>query len=629
MRRWSVLVFACVLAGTVPAEAGTAAVEARVVDPGGEPVAGVRVWLHTRGEGAPIPPGGFEPPELETDAEGLIRFGGLEAGERIALRLEHPNYVHEYLQAIEAPTAEPLEIFLRPGAAVSGIVVTGDGEGIAGAFVEAKIRASTETPFGVSRQNLRKSKNAGAGGRFELRGLHPGEVELSASRGGFAERTLRLPLAGGERREGVRLELLPAANVSGRVLDSPGRPVAGCKVSFRGEDGSWRVTTDDQGRFRIKNRAAGPAKVTVRHREHGAAETEVELVPGDNPIELTLAPGRQVAGRVVDAFGQPVSGAWVELAWRSESPGYTADRARTGDDGIFSLEPKRTGTYEVTAEVDDLMSASLALTAGEKPIRGLELVLLPGSAITGAVLEIPSEDRGRVKIRARHSTDPGRGRSVAVDARGNYRIAGLHPGTWRIEASVPGSGHGTSATVEVLAGESEVVQDLELSGGDLRLIGVVVSGGAPVARVKVSLAGSSAWTTTSREGRFRLEGLEPGTHVLRISGNWGYHEEALELWSDHDLTVTLEPTELRVIVPALADSPEPASLIVFDSAGQLFRPARVGLKGDHWTIERGEAVLRRLPPGTWGIWVIATGQADWRGVATTRVGRPAEVVLRR
>ncbi len=193
--------------------------------------------------------------------------------------------------------------------------------------------------------------------------------------------------------------------------------------------------------------------------------------------------------------------------------------------------------------------AILSLTVGEEPITGLELVLVEGAAITGAVLGVAPGEGGRVTVTATPLTgvatrSSGRSRSDwgIVDATGNYRISGLDPGTWRLEASLPGTGRRAEATVEVLAGETEVIQDLELAGGDLRLTGVVLAGGEPDAGVSVSTAaspGSSAWSKTGRDGRFRLEGLEPGSYQVLVTGDWGDHRETVELWSDRELEISI------------------------------------------------------------------------------------------
>ncbi len=792
--------------------AAAAQIEARVTDPDGEPIPDVRVWLHSRGEpGALSRPASPRTVTLETDDRGIFRYDDLQAGERIDLRLDHPAHVEENVEAVEAPTPEPLEIVLRPGAAVSGIVVTEDGRGVARAFLQAGTELKVETRFQSSSREVSKWGRTDAGGRFELRGVHPGEVRLSATFEGFAEEVRRLELAEGERRDDLRIVLRRGATVSGRVLDSRGQAAIGVEVSLTHRAGEHEnrgtgAITDGEGRFRIAGRPLGPAEVAARHREHGAASVEIELVPGDNPVELTLGPSRQVSGRVLDGAGRLVPGAKVTLLWHSGSHRVSTSRSVEAD-GFFSFVPERLGSYEISAEAAELAPTSLSLTVGEEPITGLELVLLKGAAISGVVLGISPEEYGRVSIMA--SRAPGEqaawhhsGHNGTVDAQGHYRISGLDPGRWQLQANLLGSARQARATVEVLEAGSEVIHDLELTGGDLSLTGVVLVAGEPTAGVNVfasNAGGSHAWSTTSSQGRFRLEGLEPGTFTLRISGDWGTYEEAVELWSDRDLAVEIElraiagrivsaggeplaevalalfedtgapghstaanrvsgaggsfafsqiraaryrllatregfatsttivdvtgadavelevilsrgpalvlelrtvsgqppgsvqvvaldaagrpvafhngqpdvagrlevtaipagswlltlvaadaaparlgvevpggpyavmlqpRTELKVTVPALADSPEAASLTVLDSAGQAFTPSLFGSPMEHWPLLQGEVVLPYLPPGTWELRVEAAGGATWSGVATTRAEQPTAVILR-
>lgn len=521
--------------------AEAADVAALVTGPDGEPIAGVTMRIMSAPEPA-LRRSSRTPETLETDARGFVRYGDLAAGDRVDLWFEHPAWVELRLEGVEAPTAEPLAVVLSPGATVSGVVEREDGQGIPRVRLRADSSVVSETPSQASQRRLTKWGQSEPGGRFTLRGLHPGEVRLTAQLKGFAEETLALRLAEGEQRDDLRIVLKRGATVSGRLFDPKAQPVAGGTVWLsrtvgEQQSGSQTSTTDGEGRFRIEGWPPGPSELQARHPEVGAAKLDVELASGPNAVDLTLAAARFVSGRVVDAEGRPLAGSQVELATGSSSTTKGVEA-----DGAFSFDPGEPGDYRLSAWRDDLARTTQTVRVGEGPISGLELVLRTGATITGQVLGATPEERGRIQIWA-STSDSHHRRSSTVGVDGSYRISGLRADTWRLEATMPGSARRAAATVEVQGADLEVVRDLELSGGDLTLTGTALLNGAPEASVQVwiqSPGGSvNVWGTTNSRGRFRFEGLEPGAYLLRLVGEWGNYEETVELWSDLDVEVSL------------------------------------------------------------------------------------------
>ncbi|MHC4933575.1 MAG: carboxypeptidase-like regulatory domain-containing protein, partial [Planctomycetota bacterium] len=97
----------------------------------------------------------------------------------------------------------------------------------------------------------------------------------------------------GEERT-LDLQLHPAATVHLFVVDPKGRPVAG-RLFFgihAKNEGGTRVGTsvkaDDEGRATYRQIVPGPYSLRVLLREIGEAKVEVEILPGENRVEVRL-----------------------------------------------------------------------------------------------------------------------------------------------------------------------------------------------------------------------------------------------------------------------------------------------------------------------------------------------------
>ena len=129
-------------------------------------------------------------------------------------------------------------------------------------------------------------------------------------------------------------------DVSGRVRDGKGQPIAGAKVvlaySSSGRD-QLQATTDAAGRFVLihpdRNSRLGRWSISVV--APGFAPSWRMVVPKGEilPVNFRLSPGRPFHGRVVDNQGRPVAGVSVSARWEEC---YSLDwRALTDAEGRF------------------------------------------------------------------------------------------------------------------------------------------------------------------------------------------------------------------------------------------------------------------------------------------------------
>lgn len=160
------------------------------------------------------------------------------------------------------------------------------------------------------------------------------------------------------------------ASVSGVVLHSVTlEPLSQVQVGFqpiaqrvpgRPLPRASGAVTDSAGQFRVDNLAPGDYRITLRREGFGIPRSTISslrlrLDPADarTGLRLFMNPQAAVSGRVFDDFGEPVSGAVVQLARRVSARGSSSDipgpSAGTDDLGNFRLPAVEPGRYVLQA----------------------------------------------------------------------------------------------------------------------------------------------------------------------------------------------------------------------------------------------------------------------------------------
>src|SRR5437868_7081230 len=178
----------------------------------------------------------------------------------------------------------------------------------------------------------------------------------------------------------------------------------------------------------------------------------------DTPAQPAApAPTGRITGRVVAAdSGRPVKRARVFVT-AAEVPGGRG--MLTDDSGVFDLTELPAGRYTLTVSKSGFVSLSygqrrplqagtpLQLADGQQ-LKGIEFQLPRGSVISGRVLDEDGDAMPAVNVRVmryqylqgeRRLTPAGNGQT---DDKGQYRVWGLMPGEYYVNAIARGGGPG-------------------------------------------------------------------------------------------------------------------------------------------------------------------------------------------
>lgn len=433
-----------------------------------------------------------------SDALGRYRLDRLDPGrpEHLVLATKEGYVFASHEVATLAGEVGVQDFELDAGVRVEGRVVDEAGNPVADA----------ELFIGASRYHADKvTAKSRADGRFEFASVQRGSQQLAAEFTGFSfySQPIDVPLDR-DRLGGLEIVMRKGAFLGGRVFDEAGKALEGVSVAVRCNGNSLRVrgTTDHEGRFRLENLPDGELRLRFFTGRHRLQElwTDVEALNVDD-LQFTMLPAAGLAGKVVDdATGKPLTEFTVRFVGAELMEG---DRLLSG----YNAEWARRGRRFQNAEGHWDTGRESEWAPGR--VMGIE-VTAPGYAPARAprvvaTLEMLHEDN---VLRVR--------RGVAIDGK-----------VQRAENGLPLE----DALVKLYRADESVSHHSDDTHGR-RL------------------------TNTDSSGRFRFEGVEPGSYrVLAIHGTRpGRLCDSFDVLAGSDASVTVELVDGARIDGVLRDA---------------------------------------------------------------------------
>jgi RNA polymerase sigma factor (sigma-70 family) len=423
---------------------------------------------------------------------------------------------------------------VAPGAAIpgtsgsiEGIVRDPAGKGVPGVYVTAMRRPKSPPQF--DRPDPWRHARSGADGTFRLTGLPVGTYAITATHGEASALTGPLPIEVDQTKRAI-LDLSPAGKlVTGRVLDPDRTPLPGARLRVvtpvADPPASFETEAGPDGGFRLRVKGADLERSTLLVEASGYASEWVSL--GVAPIEshdVVLLPAARVAGRLVSAGDAALAGGEVRLLTEHGISLYAAGETRTDAAGAFVFEAVKPGQYRLEGRRDRLVApptAPFEVAAGAR----LDLVIAaqPGASVVGQAVTPQGAPVPDVEMSLR-PCDTFRDDSMQLfrsGQDGRFHVDGVVPGCHLLVAQGPGWAAARREVIVTRAPEVEatlVVQPAAPVAGVIRSPSGAPLPGATVVAVVRGVAPLIRWQDEKRTdgaGRFRLDGLAPGTlHLI-------------------------------------------------------------------------------------------------------------------
>jgi protocatechuate 3,4-dioxygenase beta subunit len=445
---------------------------------------------------------------------------------RYAIDNVPPGVVEVVAHAAGYVPASRRDITVEDGKSVTGVDIPLDR----GATISGRVTSAGAAVAGVQvRDASRMSQPAGNGttdadGLYTLDGVPAGDHTIEFQKAGFI--VLRKPIESAAGKEAhLDAELDRGNELTGRVLDGSGRPVAGANVSVNSADrrpGNSNATTDGDGTFDLQGLADGKYTVVARKNGYVSGETSDVDPRQTHSVTLTLTSGATITGHVVGLPADQLSQVMV-----SASGGMSHNQTNADAGGNFTLTGMPDGRVRVDAI---LMSAANRRTAPPKTItvdngvapaveinfdEGITVrgrvtrsgVALPG----GAISFLPQMIRGTggMAATARQPVN------TFLSPDGTYIASGLMAGDYDVRINGPAITYQTTYTAAASG-----TFDIDIRGALLRGRVVDSASGAPLAEARIEAGrrtGGGATAMSDSDGRFAIDALADDTYDLQVT----------------------------------------------------------------------------------------------------------------
>lgn len=364
-------------------------------------------------------------------------------------------------------------------------------------------------------------------GLYELTELPAGRYTLTVSKSGFVSlaygqrRPLQagtpLQLADGQQLKGVDFRLPRGSVIAGRIFDETGEPMAGVQVRvmrYQYLQGERRLSpagngqTDDRGQFRVWGLMPGEYYVNALARNFNFGGR------GGGPLGGGFGGGRGGRGPSAGS-GQaavPSAGSGDDEESLSYAPTYFP--------GVPSVVEAKPITVGLSEEVNDI---------------NFNMQLVRAARIAGTVSNPDGTPTSSGNINLITDGTMARGQLGAnfgsrIDWDGSFEIVNVPPGRYVLRA------RGTDTEPPQFAS-----QPVSVNGQDVEGVTVILAEGAHLAGTVTMLPGSTPPPDVTsiritapsldqdsfgpqqnarvdREGKFTLDGVAAGTHLIRPSG---------------------------------------------------------------------------------------------------------------
>ena len=297
----------------------------------------------------------------------------------------------------------------------------------------------------------------------------------------------------------------PSGSIAGIVIDAhTGRPLANAlvraaphmgrgliKSTVSDEEGRFAFADLPQGAYVLSAQRPGYLPTNLGQRRQDGPGTPIELAEGEtrDKIAIPMSRGGVIVGRVVDDYGDPVTGVRVHVVPHAGfRPG-----ARTDDRGLYRIYGLTPGDYVVQAQVTfmahvgsfakagpvstffpsttDMRAAQRVKVRGGEETSGVNITLvtarladITGRAVNSRGGPMPGATVNLVQHLGRTSSSMA---NSTVKPDGTFQIRAVPPGEYGVEINYPphvGPGEVQEKARARVQVDGETIDDLLLVG---------------------------------------------------------------------------------------------------------------------------------------------------------------------
>jgi len=232
--------------------------------------------------------------------------------------------------------------------------------------------------------------------------------------------------------------------ITGVVRDEQGKPVSNAIVSTCPRIGKQTVT-NAKGAFTLKLRGTPGSMGSTRREETTyllARQKErnlavaMELDPSVDAVDVTLAPGVILSGKVVNVEGKGIPNAELSLTFWTSSIGYRNNEVTEIDNaGHYEIRAVCPGQkYSVNASAEGYGSRYVQVNTGDGRVEVEPLVLsVANLSASGIVVDDFDQPLSGFRIYAYGNGQPSR--ETFTDTKGRFTIENVCPGELNIQAN--------------------------------------------------------------------------------------------------------------------------------------------------------------------------------------------------
>ncbi len=599
-----------------------------------------------------------------TGADGTYTINQLGPGSYV-VHADLPGYAPEYYDNVydfdlatlvpvtNEDTTPSIDFALNQGGSISGFITDENGDPLVGASVYGGRNGSCcGDGYG----------NTGIDGSYTLTGLAPGDYRVFVEAFGYPPKyyidafdpyaATEVSIADGQSVTDINVQMTPGGSIAGTIMDSDGVPIEGAFVAAQSQFCciSFGATTEPDGTYVIEGIAAGSYYVRAAapgfstelwdnvFSYDAASIVNVTSANESSGIDFTLEPGGSISGLVTNDIGEGISGASVfvePVPCCGTGYGYTS----TDFNGFYTVSDLAPGDYVVRADAtgfageyfDDTYDFGAAThvpvqLGTETPDINLELA--EQARISGRVTDADGHPISNAYVAANSEVCCTSGGYAYTDANGDYTIAGLAPGSYRVYSEAFGfvgeyyddvHDYYLATFVTVGAGEEATGIDFALDQAGA-ISGVVTNAnGDPVAGAYVFTEQDTCCgygdTYTDGNGAYTVVNLPPGAYYVRTTAS-GYAGEYFDNVYDSNAATLVAVTsgDTTPDIDFSLDIGGSISGVVRNDNGDPISGAEVDASsvgccafGYAYADASGSYTILDLPPGDYVVQAFASG----------------------